>query len=65
MSRLYEGTLHVDNINVRLLKIANISHALPVPVNLQPISHGSEWSFRVYMIPLHRNEILAPGKQPG
>ena len=31
---LFEGTLHVDKIHV-LLKIANITHALPVPVYRQ------------------------------
>ena len=31
---LFEGTLHVDKINV-LFKIANITHALPVPVYRQ------------------------------
>ena len=34
MSRLFEGTLHVDKIPVRL-KIAKIAHALPVPVHRQ------------------------------
>ena len=32
-------------------KIANITHALPVPV-YRPISLRNAWSFRVYMIPL-------------
>ena len=31
---LFEGTLHVDKIHVRF-KIANITHALPVPVYQQ------------------------------
>ena len=31
---LFEGTLHVDKIHIRF-KIANITHALPVPVHLQ------------------------------
>ena len=31
---LFEGTLHVDKIHVRF-KIANITHALPVPVYRQ------------------------------
>ena len=31
---LFEGTLHVDNIHV-WFKIANITHALPVPVYWQ------------------------------
>ena len=30
--RLFEGTLHVDKIHMRS-KIANITHALPVPVH--------------------------------
>ena len=33
---LFKGTFHVDKIHLRF-KIANITHALPVPV----------WSFRV------------------
>ena len=32
ISRLFEGTLHVDKIHVPL-KIANVMHALPVPVH--------------------------------
>ena len=31
---LFEGTLHIDKIHVRL-KITNITHALPVPVYRQ------------------------------
>ena len=31
---LFEGTLHVDKIHIRF-KIANITHALPVPVYRQ------------------------------
>ena len=31
---LFESTLHVDKIHIRF-KIANITHALPVPVNRQ------------------------------
>ena len=34
ISRLFEGTLHVDKIHVRF-KIANITHALPVLVHRQ------------------------------
>ena len=34
ISRLFEGTLHVDKIHERF-KIANITHALPVPVHWQ------------------------------
>jgi len=42
ISRLFEGILHVDKRHVRL-KIANSTHALPVP---------NRWSFCIYMIPL-------------
>ena len=34
LSRSFEGTLHVDKIHERF-KIANITHALPVPVHRQ------------------------------
>ena len=34
ISRLFEGTLHVNKIHVRF-KIANIAHVLPVPVHRQ------------------------------
>ena len=34
ISGLFEGTLHVDKIHVRF-KIANITHALPVPGHRQ------------------------------
>ena len=44
---LFNGTFHVDKIHV-WFKIANIPHALPVPVYRQT----DGWSFRVYMIPL-------------
>ena len=48
---LFEGTLHVDKIHVRF-KIANITHALPVPVFRQPdFTPKRRWTFRVYMIP--------------
>ena len=44
--------VHVDKMHVRF-KIANITHALPVPVYRQTDqSHRNEWSFRIYMIPL-------------
>ena len=33
---LFEGTLHVDKIHVRF-KIANITHALPVPIYQQTV----------------------------
>ena len=48
---LFNGTFHVDKIHV-WFKIANITHALPVPVYWQTDSHRNGWSFRVYMIPL-------------
>ena len=50
---LFEGALHVDKMHVSF-KIANITHALPVPVYRQTYSssHRNRWSFRVYMIPL-------------
>ena len=35
---LFQGTLHVDKIHVRF-KIANITHALPVPVYWQTDFH--------------------------
>ena len=50
MSGLFEGILHVDKIHVRF-KVANITHALPVPGG-RPNSHRSGWSFRVHMMPL-------------
>ena len=50
---LFKGTFHVDKIHV-WFKIANITHALPVPV----------WSFRVYMIPL-RDFVPEWNSRPG
>ena len=50
---LFEGTLHVDKMHV-WFKIANITHALPVPV----------WSFRVYMMPL-RDFVPEWNSRPG
>ena len=38
ISGLFEGILHVDKIHVRF-KIANITHALPVPVYWQTDFH--------------------------
>ena len=37
----------------------------PFQYTSKPISHRNRWSFRVYMIPLRDNEILAPVQQPG
>ena len=48
---LFEGTVHVHKIHVSF-KIANITHALPVPVYQQADFTPKRWSFRVYMIPL-------------
>ena len=49
---LLEGTLHVDKIHLRF-KIANITHALPVPVYQQSdFTPKSVVVSRVYMIPL-------------
>ena len=50
-------------------KIANITHALPVPVDRQiktgrSISHRNVWSFRVYMIPL-RDFVPEWNSRPG
>ena len=59
---LFEGTLHIDKIHV-WFKIANITHALPVPV-CRLISHRHVRSFRVYMIPL-RDFVPEWNSQPG
>ena len=49
---LFEGTLHVDKIHV-WFKIANITHALPVPVYRRTdFSHRNFCSVCVYIIPL-------------
>ena len=45
---LFEGTLHVDKIHVRF-KIANVAHALPVPV----YGHTDFTPKRVVISPLH------------
>ena len=60
---LFEGTLHVDKIHVRL-KIANITHALPVPVYQQTDFTPNLRSFRVYMIPL-RDFVQKWNSRPG
>ena len=64
---LFEGTLHVDKIHA-WFKIANITHALPVPVYRQTDFTPN----RVIVSRLHdtvarfnRSEILAPVQQPG
>ena len=46
---LFEGTLYVDKIHV-WSKIANITHALPVPVYRQTEFTPKRLSSRVYMI---------------
>ena len=64
---LFEGTLHVDKIHVRF-KIANITHALPVPVYRQTDFTPNRWSFRVYMIPLRDfvpEWVSRPGTRTG
>ena len=60
---LFEGTFHVDKLHVRF-KIANITRALPVPVQSRPISHRNLWSFRVYTIPL-RDFVPQWNSRPG
>ena len=68
ISRLFEGILHVDKIHVRF-KIANIAHALPVPVHRQTgfqTETGGRFAFtRCRCEILNRSEILAPVQQPG
>ena len=54
ISRLFEGTLHVDKIHMRF-KIAGITHiyttrSSPPVDRFRKRRNG--WSFRVYMIPL-------------
>ena len=49
---LFNGTFHVDKIHV-WFKIANITHALPVPVYWQT-DFIPKWEI------LYRSEILAP-----
>ena len=58
---LFDGTLHVDKMHV-WFKIANVTHALPVPD--RPISHRNAWSFRVYIIPF-RDFLQVWNSRPG
>ena len=60
---LFEGTLHVDKIHV-WFKIANITHALPVPVYRQTDFTPKRLSSRVYMIPL-RDFVPEWNSRPG
>ena len=46
---LFEGTLHVDKIQV-WFKIANIIVRYPFQSTGRPMSRRNGWSFRVYMI---------------
>ena len=63
ISCLFEGTLHVNKIHVQF-KIANITHALSVPVHPQTNFTPKRWSFRVYMI-LVSNFILVSNSHSG
>ena len=67
----FQGTLHADKIHV-WFKIANITHALPVPVHRQPadrfdLETDGRFAFtscsRCQIS--YRSEILAPVQQPG
>ena len=65
---LFEGTLHVDKILV-WFKLANITHALPVPVyrqsDFRPKRVG-RLAFTWYRCKIsYRSEILAPLQEPG
>ena len=60
---LFEGTLHVDKIHV-WFKIANITHALPVPVYRQTDFKPKRLSSRVYMI-LLRDFVPEWNSRPG
>ena len=60
---LFEGTLHDDKIHV-WFKIANITHALPVPVYRQTDFTLNRWSILVYTIPL-QDFILEWNSCPG
>ena len=60
---LFEGTLHVDKIHV-WFKIANITHALSVPVYRQTDFTPKRWSFPVYRIP-PRDFVLEWNSRPG
>ena len=69
---LIEGTLHVDKIQV-WFKIANITHALPIPVyrQIKPADRfhaetGARFKFTCYCREiLYQSEILAPVQEPG
>ena len=60
---LFEGTLHVDKIHV-WFKIANITHALPVPVYRQTDFHTEtfgRFAFTLYRCEIsYRSKILFP-----
>ena len=62
---LCEGTLHVNKIRV-WFKIANITHAPPVPVYRETdfTPKRNVWSFRVYTIPL-RDFVPGWHSRPG
>ena len=60
---LFEGTLYADKIHV-WCKIANITHALPVPVYRQTDFTPKRLSSRVYMIPL-RDFVPEWNSRPG
>ena len=68
---LFKGTLHVVYIHV-WFEIANITHALPVPVYWQTdftpkrVGTGGRFAFTWYRCEIsYRSEILAPVQQPG
>ena len=62
---LFEGTLHDNKIYV-WFKIANITHALPVPVHRFPTETCGRFAFTWYRCEIsYRCEILAPVQQPG
>ena len=60
---IFEGTLHVDKIHVRL-KIRNNTHALPVPVYRQRQTDFTPKRAVIYMIPL-RDFVLERNSRPG
>ena len=62
---LFQGTLHDNEIYV-WFKIANITHALPVPVHRFPTETCGRFAFTWYRCEIsYRSEILAPAQQPG
>ena len=66
---LFNGTFHIDKIHV-CFKIANITHALPVPVYRQTdfrhTEMGGRFAFTWYRCEIsYRGEILAPVREPG